>query len=187
MTHDALFELGVKLVQERIQGTRKGSTEAASAHSLRVAARLTRHGYEGDVVLAGLLHDILEDGDTTLMELRELGYSARTLEIVHLSSHDLGLHVRTSFEKDQRWARMVARLEASGHLDAWAVKVCDLIDNLHGSVTLPAERRAVFFDLKAPTYLSLSRPLLGQTALWSELLEAFISPGVDRFRALLKE
>ena len=186
MNHDALFELGVRLVQERIQGTRKGSTEAASDHSLRVAARLERHGFDGDVVLAGLLHDIVEDGDTTLIELRDLGYSTRTLEIVDLSSHDLGLHARTSLEKDQRWARMVARLEESGNTDAWAVKVCDLIDNLHGSVTLPPERRAVFFDLKAPTYLSLSRPTLGQTALWSELHEAFISPGMDRFRALLE-
>ncbi len=185
MTQDALYRLGVKLVSEKIPGVRKGSTEPAYQHSLRVAERLERHGYGLDVVLGGLLHDIVEDGKTSLEALRDMGYSARTLEIVDLSSHDMTLSVHTGLQKDQRWAGMVARLERANDVDAWAVKVCDLIDNLIGSVTLPPDRRAVFFALKGPTYLTLSRPLLGQTALWSELLEAFTAPGLARYRALL--
>jgi (p)ppGpp synthase/HD superfamily hydrolase len=185
MTQDALYPLGVKLVSERIPGVRKGSTEPAYQHSLRVAERLERHGYGPDVVLGGLLHDIVEDGDTSLLSLRDMGYSARTLEIVDLSSHDMSLTVSTDLEKDRRWAGMVARLERANDPDAWAVKVCDLIDNLFGSVTLPPDRQAVFFALKGPTYLALSRPLLGQTALWTELLEAFTAPGLARYRALL--
>jgi hypothetical protein len=114
-----------------------------------------------------------------------MGYSARTLEIVDLSSHDLSVASGTALEKDRRWAGMVARLERASNADAWAVKVCDLIDNLIGSVTLPPDRRAVFLELKGPTYLALSRPLLGQSALWTELLEAFTAPGLARFRALL--
>jgi (p)ppGpp synthase/HD superfamily hydrolase len=185
MTQDALYTLGVKLVNEKIPGVRKGSTEPAYQHSLRVAERLERHGYGPDVVLGGLLHDIVEDGDTSLGALRDMGYSARTLEIVDLSSHDMSLTVSTGLEKDRRWAGMVARLERANDTDAWAVKVCDLIDNLIGSVTLPPDRQAVFFALKGPTYLALSRPLLGQTALWTELLEAFTAPGLARYRALL--
>lgn len=187
MTQDALYDLAVKLVRERIPGRRKGSTEPAYQHSLRVAERLEQHGYAQDVVLAGLLHDIVEDGETSLEALRAMGFSSRTLEIVDLSSHDMSLHVMTTHEKDRRWAGMVARLERANDRDAWAVKVCDLIDNLIGSVTLPPDRRAVFLELKGPTYLVFSRPLLGQSALWTELLEAFATPGLARFRALLDD
>ncbi len=185
MTQDPLYQLGVKLVSQRIPGVRKGSTEPAYHHSLRVAERLTRHGYAQDVVLAGLLHDIVEDGETSLENLRELGYSERTLEIVDLSSHDMSLEVRTGLGKDRRWAGMVSRLERAQDAEAWAVKVCDLIDNLIGSVTLPPDRRAAFVNLKGPTYLVLSRPLLGQTSLWMELLETFAAPGLANYRALV--
>ena len=187
MTQDALYDLGVNLVTQKIPGLRKGTTEPAYQHSLRVAERLDRHDFDRDVVLAGLLHDIVEDGDTTLEQLRELGYSERTLEIVDLSSHDMTAPHGTALEKDRRWAGMVARLERADDMEAWAVKVCDLIDNLIGSVSLPPDRRAVFLELKGPVYLRLSRPLLGQSALWTELLEVYTTPGLERFRALLEK
>ena len=186
MTQDPLYQLGVELVSQRIPGVRKGSTEPAHQHSLRVAERLARHGYARDIVLAGLLHDVVEDGETLLQDLRNMGYSARTLEIVDLSSHDMNAPHATAFEKDRRWAGMVSRLERAQDADAWAVKVCDLIDNLIGSVSLPPDRRAAFTNLKGPTYLTLSRPLLGQTPLWTELLETFTAPGLAQYRALLE-
>jgi (p)ppGpp synthase/HD superfamily hydrolase len=176
-----LNALALKLIAERIPGTRKGSSEAAWIHSSRVAERLKRHGYQTDVVLAGILHDIVEDGNTTLSELLELGFSRRTVELVDLSSHD-----STIDDKDRRWALMVARLERANDREAWAVKVCDLIDNLHGSISLSLERRAAFFEVKAPTYLRLSRDSLGMNALWLELLEAFCEPGLKKFHKLLE-
>jgi (p)ppGpp synthase/HD superfamily hydrolase len=142
-----------------------------------VSERLARHGYDLEVVLAGLLHDIVEDGNTSLKELAALGFSSRTVQLVDLSSHDDAI-----FDKDERWAQMVYRLEEAHDSEAWAVKVCDLIDNLHGSVSLRAERRATFFEMKAPTYLSLSRVPLEMNTLWLELLEAFCEPGLKRYR-----
>ena len=40
-------------------------------HPVRVAALLDQHGYGEEVLAAGLLHDVIEDSDTTLEELRE--------------------------------------------------------------------------------------------------------------------
>jgi (p)ppGpp synthase/HD superfamily hydrolase len=174
-----LQDLALKLITERIPGTRKGSLEAAWIHSKRVSERLMRHGYGLNVVLAGLLHDIVEDGNTSLGELSNLGFSSRTVQLVDLASHDDAI-----VEKDTRWAQMVVRLERAQDSEAWAVKVCDLIDNLHGSISLKTERRAAFFEMKAPTYLSLSRVPLHMNALWLELLEAFCEPGLQRYRDL---
>lgn len=174
-----LQALALKLISVRIPGTRKGSLEAAWIHSKRVSERLERHGYGQDVILAGLLHDIVEDGNTSLSELTNLGFSSRTVQLVDLASHDDAI-----FEKDERWAQMVVRLERAADNEAWAIKVCDLIDNLYGSVSLRSERRAAFFEMKAPTYLSLSRIPLQMNALWLELLETFCEPGVQRYREL---
>jgi (p)ppGpp synthase/HD superfamily hydrolase len=174
-----LQDLALKLIKERIPGTRKGSLEAAWVHSFRVSEHLARHGYQFEVILAGLLHDIVEDGNTPLKELSELGFSSRTVHLVDLSSHDDAV-----IDKDERWAQMVFRLEQANDCDAWAVKVCDLIDNLHGSISLRAERRAMFFEVKAPTYLRLSQLPLEMNALWLELLEAFCDPGLKRYRNL---
>ena len=176
-----LQALALKLIAERIPGTRKGALEAAWIHSRRVSERLARHGYELDVILAGLLHDIVEDGNTSLHELLDLGFSSRTVQLIDLSSHDESIA-----DKDERWAQMVYRLERANDSDAWAVKVCDLIDNLHGSIGLGLERRAVFFEVKAPTYLSLSRVSLQMNVLWLELLEAFCEPGIERYRNFYK-
>ncbi len=172
-----LQALALQLISERIPGTRKGALEAAWIHSRRVSERLARHGYKLEVVLAGLLHDIVEDGNTSLKELLDLGFSSRTVQLVDLSSHDNAV-----IDKDERWAQMVLRLEQAGDSEAWAIKVCDLIDNLHGSISLRTERRAAFFEMKAPTYLSLSRVPLQMNALWLELLEAFCEPGLATFR-----
>ena len=40
-------------------------------HPIRVAALLDEHGYGEEVLAAALLHDVVEDSDTTLDELRE--------------------------------------------------------------------------------------------------------------------
>ena len=41
-------------------------------HPMTVAARLDEHGYRAEVLAAALLHDVVEDSETTLEELREL-------------------------------------------------------------------------------------------------------------------
>ncbi|MGN6275014.1 MAG: HD domain-containing protein [Solirubrobacterales bacterium] len=40
-------------------------------HPVRVAALLDEHGYRQEVLAAALLHDVVEDSDTTLEELRK--------------------------------------------------------------------------------------------------------------------
>ncbi len=40
-------------------------------HPMRVAALLDEHGYRDEVLAAALLHDVVEDSETTLEELRE--------------------------------------------------------------------------------------------------------------------
>lgn len=180
------LEKAAQLIQERIPGTRKGSSEPAYQHSIRVSQTLERLGFKSDIVLAGMLHDIVEDGDTSLTELGTLGCNAHVLHLIDLSSHKMDIPVHTKLEKDRRWAQMVARLEQANNVDAWAIKLADLLDNLRGSYSLKPDRQAVFLEIKAPTYLRLTNELLGQHPLWREVLLEWASFGEAKYRNLLE-
>ncbi len=180
------LEKAAQLIQERIPGTRKGTLEPAYQHSIRVSNTLERLGFNSDIVLAGMLHDIVEDGNTSLSELGALGCNANVLHLVDLSSHSMDTPIDSNLEKDRRWAQMVVRLEEANNPEAWAVKLADLLDNLRGSHSLKPERQAVFLEIKAPTYLRLTNPFLGAHPLWREVLLEWASFGEAKYRNLLE-
>ena len=190
-----MLETARELVSTRILGQRKGSSQPAWQHSERVADSLERHGFSSEVVLAGWLHDLIEDSDpdqpVTLEGLRTFGFSEYTTHLVDLATHssatDHALPL-TQLQKDQRWARMLERLDAAADPNAWAVKLADITDNLRGCQVMPLERQRVFYQLKAPVYLELAGSLRG-TALYTELLGEFALGarrlGLSAYRDLL--
>lgn len=191
-----LTALARDVVSTRILGNRKNSVEPAWQHSERVAQSLEKHGFSNDVILAGWLHDLIEDSDplrpVTLEGLTALGFSDRTVALVDLATHssstDHGLQL-TQSQKDQRWARMLERLDRAADADAWAIKLADVTDNLRGCSVMPTDRQIVFYQLKAPVYLELSAELLGNSSLYAELLEEFVMGarrlGLSLYRDLL--
>ena len=115
----SLLEKAKQLVEERIPGTRKGSDEPAYIHSTRVSASLARFGYSEEVIIAGMLHDIVEDGETSLQDLRSLGFSERIIDLVNLCTHDDMVE-----GGDARWIKMMAGLVDAKDKEAWAIKAC---------------------------------------------------------------
>lgn len=147
-----LRALAEELVQTRIPGMRKGTTDKpAYTHSFHVRDLLEEHGYSPEVCLAGLLHDIVEDGGVSLEELRAAGFSECVVRLVDLCSHDASIE-----GTDARWVVMIARLVQAGDSDAWAIKVADLVDNLMDSGTMEVGRREWMRNVK--------RSLMGRVA-----------------------
>lgn len=153
-----------QLVRTQIHGTRKGSKVPAYRHSLNVANTLRRHGFDGETVLAGLLHDVVEDSEVTFDELSKMGFSERTLRVVKLVTHDNNIPSGTA-----RWVKMIGRLIDANDAEAWTVKLADTLDNYRSSESLPPERRDFMRMVKAPLILALTRDLLGHTKIWKEL------------------
>jgi len=159
--------LAESLVQFRIQGFRKGTTDVPNwSHSFRVRDLLVRHGYSEEICLAGLLHDIVEDGGVTFDELKGHGFSDRAIQLVDLCSHDSSLP-----EGDGRWVKMLSRLVDVADKDAWAIKIADLTDNLQSCHTMSEERQRFMYQTKGPLLLSLTWNLMGETDLWNGLKE----------------
>lgn len=153
--HDSLIDRAIELVCRRIPGLRKGTTdEPAFRHSLRVGELLTWNGFADEVMLAGYLHDVVEDGGVTYQELADAGYPPRTIEIVRLCTHD-----REVPNKDSRWLLMIAGIVRVNDADALAVKLADTIDNARDSYRLQAsdpERAKFIRTVKAPLILNVT-------------------------------
>ncbi len=81
------------LVKRWIPGHRKGLPDVqAYLHSVCVQeiieSNLVEPKLSPDVGLAALLHDLVEDGGVTFEELTAEGFSARTVELVRLCTHE---------------------------------------------------------------------------------------------------
>ncbi len=133
------------LVRTRIHGHRKGMPDVPNyTHSLRVSEALAKLGAREGVVLAGMLHDILEDSDVTKDELRAEGFSERTIELIDLCSHDESIPNR-----DLRWIAMIFRIIDQHDNEALIIKTCDLLDNLATSHAMKPERQRAMREFKA--------------------------------------
>lgn len=66
-------ESALKFAKESHKGqVRKGTTRPYINHCLEVARILHKHGYSEEIVIAGLLHDTVEDTEATLEDLERL-------------------------------------------------------------------------------------------------------------------
>lgn len=153
-------ELNLKaegLVKERIVGARKGRPdEPKYLHSFRVRDLVSAHHHWDDpdyeLFTAALLHDVVEDGGVTFQELKEMGFTDRTIELVRLCTHPMDVE-----DSAGRWTLMIAKLVEADDDDAWRIKVADLADNLSQSKGLAPEARRFMVEVKGPLVLRLGR------------------------------
>lgn len=123
---------------ERHKGQTRPGGESQMEHVMRVALRATQftcvENFLGsdaeDLIASALLHDVLEDTDTTDDELTEQ-FGERVARIVRAVSHE------EEEEPDEVYLRRVA---AGGWL-AVIVKRCDRLDNLNTLRHAPHEFR----------------------------------------------
>lgn len=148
-------EKAEELVKKCIKGNRKGLSEPNYLHSFRVRDLVSScHHWDWpdyNLFTAALLHDVIEDGEITFEELKDMGFTDRTIELVRLCSHDM--EVKDSTE---RWILMIAKLIKANDDDAWRIKLADLADNLSRSRGLSPENRRFMVEVKAPLLLRLS-------------------------------
>jgi (p)ppGpp synthase/HD superfamily hydrolase len=118
-------------------------------HPAAVAARLDSHGYGEDVLAAALLHDVVEDSDTKVEDLRE-EFGDRVAELVAALSDDETIEDYRE-RKDEHRAR-VRRFDG----DAFAIYGADKLTNssaLH--LALEREGDPVRGEFKVPLELKL--------------------------------
>jgi hypothetical protein len=130
-------------------------------HPLRVAIDLTKKGFKGEVIIATLLHDVIEDCDIPLHEIREK-FGLKVGRIVDLlskpkltNSYEWIFANHNSFTKTKnenyrkerdkyyRERSMIYyyRLFNSGNINAAYIKLYDNLDNISSLEKLKPEKR----------------------------------------------
>jgi len=131
-------------------------------HSTRVGMALYNAGYGRAVVLAGVLHDLIED--TTLPPERigqEFGHDV--LRLVEANTFDASITDRI-----ERAREMYARCLAAGKA-ALLIKVADTLDNSRSFHLIQDEETRRYMLTKIHDLLALSEHLLRQEPVWQDL------------------
>lgn len=125
------------------QQVRKGTRLPYLTHPANVALILTRYGQDDDTVIAGILHDVVEDcvrdgySEGTLRQRigEKFGEEvlATVLEVTHRKVDDEGVELSTAERRDD----YLARLATASDRARW---VC-AADKLHNSASLVADLR----------------------------------------------
>lgn len=111
-----------KVLDEK--GEQKDSVRTSKplvAHSLEVAFCLKQLGYENDIVMAAVLHDLLEDTDTKEKEITEK-FGKEVANIVEAVSYDFGENKNADYKKSFD--------EMADFPEALIVKSADLLENI---------------------------------------------------------
>ena len=116
-------------------------------HPLEVAVLLHNRGFEDEVVAAGLLHDVVEDTDTTPEELRER-FGDRVAELVAALSDDASID-----DYDERKAALREQVARAGR-DAQAIYAADKVGKarelrvkcMQDPAALPKDRRLRHYE-----------------------------------------
>lgn len=106
---------------------RKYTGEPYVNHVVNVARLVKDHGGTPAMIAAALLHDTMEDTDTTFFELRE----AFGLEIARLVSQLTDVYTLNSYHGNRATRKKLERERlATVSAEAQTIKVADMIDNV---------------------------------------------------------
>lgn len=127
--------------EEKHKGIFRGTGEPYIFHPLRVARFLAEWGFESDVLIASLLHDIVEDSSTPLSEIESL-FGSNVADLVDtvtaLTDKDFA---DQTLSKRQIDILSDARLQKKMNTRALYIKIADRLDNLNTLAGVKEERR----------------------------------------------
>ncbi len=131
------YESALALAARAHQGqVRKAGGDPFIVHVIHVSVILLRHGFSEDVVIAGLLHDVVEDQDIPLSDI-EARFGPDVAEMVAMLTER-----KREGDAERPWE--IRKQEALDKLrransEAVAVKAADVLHNAH-SVALVLRR-----------------------------------------------
>jgi len=138
-------KLNMKLIEKAIifakkwHGTqmRKTGDHPFYFHPLKVAEMVAEHYCKTDVIVASILHDVVEDSECTV-EIIEKEFNARIAEMVDRLTNkrfENGKHIKLTFEE------MLGRLQSIGDIEALLIKQMDREHNLETIEGLKPEKQ----------------------------------------------
>lgn len=123
---DIQFETGIRLLARELPAANK-LIKPTLLHSIRVGLLLMEKNYSDEVVLAGLLHDSLEDTNIPV-ELLTNQFGTTVAQLVQANTKDNGIA-----EYHKRNRELITRCIKTGE-QALIIKAADILDNYAYSI-----------------------------------------------------
>jgi (p)ppGpp synthase/HD superfamily hydrolase len=116
------FERGVRFLVQHFPPSDESSRKPVLFHDIRVGTSLYNHGYSENIVLAGLLHDVIEWSDATEQMVRdEFGDDVTKLVLANTKDDSIT-------DKNEKTTELIKRCVAAGQ-DALIIKTTDILDS----------------------------------------------------------
>ncbi len=157
---DSKVKKAVEFIEEKHAGQYRKSGEPYVVHPIEVATILAELGMDIDTVVAGLLHDVLEDTETTYEELKE-NFGKDVADIVEGVTKLGKIHFKdVQTQKAENYRKLI--LAFSKDLRVIFVK---LADRLHNMKTLQCFSREKQVRIARET-LEIYVPIANRLGLW---------------------
>ncbi len=115
-------EKAISFLVEKYNQSGKNS-KPVILHSIRVGMVLIEFEYDKDIIITGILHDLLEDTDVSFQEIKK-NFSLKIAQTVQAVSYDPKIENPVT-----RYKEMFERVVANGQ-EAIVVKAADMIINI---------------------------------------------------------
>ncbi|PRP90818.1 GTP pyrophosphokinase [Enhygromyxa salina] len=149
-------------------GQMRKSGDPYLVHPLRVARMLAGLGLDGPSVIAGILHDTVEDSELTVFELTER--FGREVALLVDGVTKLGKVPYLSRRENQAVSFRKLLVAMSRDIRVLLVKLCDRVDNMRTLEAMPAVKQRRIARETADIYAPLAR-LLGIDWIRRELAD----------------
>jgi guanosine-3',5'-bis(diphosphate) 3'-pyrophosphohydrolase len=155
------FEKAIRILAEYMPLSDESTRKPVFFHDLRVGVYLYEQGYSRDIVLAGVLHDAIEDSEITA-ELIAKQFGVNVAKLVSASTKDSSIK-----DSKQRIDELILRCSQNGE-DALIVKAADILDSFkyYTSVNNKAE---IEYCLKNAEAIFKYKPKEYQDKVFDEL------------------
>lgn len=127
-----LFEKAVSFLVDHVRKFCRNE-KPVILHSVRVGVRLIERHEDETTVIAGFLHDLIEDTDCKIEEI-EKEFDKEVAELVQVLTFD-----RTITDYKERWNKEIPKIIKAGR-QAMIIKVADSMDNLPYYVLISDEK-----------------------------------------------
>lgn len=159
--------------------TRKGSVTPYITHPLTVGLILSRHSLSDEIVMAGILHDTIEDCRITVKELSD-NFGEEVAETVLMVSN---LEPFDTYPK--RTSFLIERIVTQYTYEATLVRSADILANCADIILDATEGEAVFEKFKGTKEEVLSRNIEVITHLIGKFPNSPLVPELRSLRSSL--
>jgi len=135
-------------------------------HSIKTGMKLLDYGYDENIIIAGILHDIIEDTDVEYNDIAN-AFNKEIADIVRSCSFD-----RNITDRFERGKELIGRCIAHGK-DAVIVKIADRLDTIEFQKNLYKQNRNDDFlnnlIIEHIYFLDRTETMMKHEEIWHEM------------------